>query len=163
MYPFFALLNRMKYIDYLTQQPNFYKIMTIVMDMVIKCKGRVLIYIGTNESILRVYKWIGTNYPEFLGDIGIYTSLVDKKDNPIGFSKLSDVLIGNQYGSMIDMSNIYFGNAKVTTPDLNNIIYNASEDSGIIFMPVNKDGAPDYESLQRFNEANQIFEANKSN
>lgn len=73
-------LNRMKYIDYLTQQPNFYKIMTIVMDMVIKCKGRVLIYIGTNESILRVYKWIGTNYPEFLGDIGIYTSLVDKKD-----------------------------------------------------------------------------------
>ena len=71
-------LDRNKYIDYATRQPNFYMMMRIVMDMVIKCKGRVLFYIGTNESILRVYKWMGENYPEFIGDVGIYTSLLDK-------------------------------------------------------------------------------------
>lgn len=69
-------LDRMKYIDYVTKQPNFYSMLRIVMDLVIKCKGRVLFYIGTNEAILRVYHWIGTNYPEFLGDIGIFTSLL---------------------------------------------------------------------------------------
>lgn len=76
-------LDRNKYVDYVTQQPNFYKIMTIVMDMVIKCNGRVLMYIGTNDGILRVYKWIGENYPEFLGSVGIFTSLVPKEQKLI--------------------------------------------------------------------------------
>jgi hypothetical protein len=54
--------------------------MTIVMDMVLKCNGRVLMYIGTNEGIIRVYKWISDNYPEFLCDVGVYTSAVSKED-----------------------------------------------------------------------------------
>lgn len=69
-------LDRMKYIDYITRNPEFYKMMRIIMELVIKCNGRVLMYIGTNEGILRVYHWIGTNYPEFLGEIGIFSSLV---------------------------------------------------------------------------------------
>lgn len=73
-------LDRNKYISYLIRNNNFYLMMRIVMDLVIKCEGRALIYIGTNEGILAVYKWIGENYPEFLGDIGIYTSLVDKSN-----------------------------------------------------------------------------------
>ena len=76
-------LDRNKYVDYVTQQPNFYKIMTIVMDMVIKCNGRVLMYIGTNEGILRVYRWIGENYPEFLGSVGVFTSLVSREQKLI--------------------------------------------------------------------------------
>lgn len=74
-------LDRNKYTNYVVRQPNFYKIMRIIMDMVIKCNGRALMYIGTNEAIKIVYKWIGENYPEFLGNIGIYTSLIspDKK------------------------------------------------------------------------------------
>lgn len=72
-------LDRMKYIDYVTKKPEFYDMLRVVMDLVIKCKGRVLLYIGTNEGILRVYHWIGTNYPEFLGDIGIFTSLLSKE------------------------------------------------------------------------------------
>lgn len=72
-------LDRMRYIDYVTKQPNFYDMLRIIMDLVIKCKGRVLMYIGTNEAILRVYYWIGQNYPEFLGDIGIFTSLLSKE------------------------------------------------------------------------------------
>lgn len=74
-------LDRMKYIDYITKNPEFYKMLRIIMELVIKCNGRVLMYIGTNEGILRVYHWIATNYPEFLGEIGIFTSLLsnDKK------------------------------------------------------------------------------------
>lgn len=73
-------LDRMKYIDYVTRNPNFYSMMRIIMDLVKKCKGRVLMYVGTNDGILRVYYWIATNYPEFIGDIGIFTSLLDKSN-----------------------------------------------------------------------------------
>ena len=73
-------LDRNKYINYVTQKPEFYDMMRIIMDMVIKCKGRVLMYIGTNEGILRLYHWLGKEYPEFIGDIGIFTSLLDKQE-----------------------------------------------------------------------------------
>lgn len=69
-------LDRMRYIDYITKNSNFYDMLHIIMELVIKCKGRVLFYIGTNEGILRVYWWLAQNYPEFLGDIGIFTSLL---------------------------------------------------------------------------------------
>ena len=71
-------LDRNKYIDYVTRNPNFYLMLHVVMDLFLKCNGRGLFYIGTNEAILRVYKWIGENYPQLLGDIGVFTSLVDK-------------------------------------------------------------------------------------
>lgn len=73
-------LDRMKYIDYVTKNPNFYHMMRIIMELVLKCKGKVLMYIGTNEGILRVYYWISKNYPEYLGDIGIFSSLVSNEE-----------------------------------------------------------------------------------
>lgn len=72
-------LDRNKYMDYITKKKEFYDMLTIIMDMVIKCKGRVLFYIGTNDGILRVYNWMATNYPEFIGDIGIFTSLLPRE------------------------------------------------------------------------------------
>ncbi|MBR6289455.1 MAG: DEAD/DEAH box helicase family protein [Acholeplasmatales bacterium] len=77
-------LDRMKYIDYITKKPEFYDMLRVIMDMALKVlfnknpekRGKVLIYIGTNDGILRVYHWLGTNYPELLGDIGIFTSLL---------------------------------------------------------------------------------------
>ena len=99
----------------------------------------------------------------FKGAVGSKGPLVDKNDDPIGTIKLSEVLINHQYNSLVDTSKIYLGDNKVSTEDLNNIIYNSAEDSGIIFVPTKNDGSPDYESLERFNEANQVFEANKSN
>lgn len=71
-------LDRNKYVSYVIKQPAFWQVMRVVMDLIIKCKGRALLYIGTNDAILTVYNWIATNYPEFIGDIGIFTSLVDK-------------------------------------------------------------------------------------
>jgi hypothetical protein len=62
-------------------------VMRIVMDMYLKCNGRGLFYIGTNEGLLRVYRWIGENYPQLLGDIGVYTSLIDKEHKLIEKNK----------------------------------------------------------------------------
>ena len=73
-------LDRNKYVDYVTRNDNFYMIMRIVMNIFLKCGGRGLFYIGTNEGILRVYRWIGENYPQLIGDIGIYTSIMNKED-----------------------------------------------------------------------------------
>ena len=47
-------LDRNKYTNYVVKQPAFYMIMRVVMDLVIKCKGRVLMYIGTNKALLQV-------------------------------------------------------------------------------------------------------------
>lgn len=73
-------IDRNHYIDYVTKNERFYKMVRVIMEMVFKCKGRVLIYIGTNEGILRVYKWLGENYPELVGKIGIFTSLLSKEE-----------------------------------------------------------------------------------
>lgn len=72
-------LDRNKYINYVTCNPYFYQMMYVVMDMFLKQNGRGLIYIGTNDGILRVYKWICDNYPQLAGQVGIYTSLLDKE------------------------------------------------------------------------------------
>ena len=73
-------LDRNKYINYVTVNPYFYQMMYIIMDMYLKCGGKALFYIGTNEGILRVYKWIVDNYPQVSSDIGIFTSLLSKED-----------------------------------------------------------------------------------
>lgn len=75
--------DRNKYVDYVTKKPEFYDMLRIIMDLVkraVSDGGRVLIYIGTNEGVLRVYKWIADNYREYICDIGIFTSLVSKEE-----------------------------------------------------------------------------------
>ena len=74
-------LDRMKYIDYLTNNENFYLMLRIIMDLVLKTKGKTLMYIGTNAGLLRVYQWIGENYVQELGgNIGIFTSLLPMEE-----------------------------------------------------------------------------------
>ena len=73
-------LNRINYIKYLMNNDNFWMVMRIVMDMYLKCRGRGLFYIGTNEGILAMYNWILTNYPQLIGQVGIYTSIVSNEE-----------------------------------------------------------------------------------
>ena len=72
-------LDRNRYVTYITKNPYFYKALRVIMDMYLRCKGRGLFYIGTNDGVLKIYEWIATNYPQLLGQIGIYTSLVDRE------------------------------------------------------------------------------------
>lgn len=72
-------LDRNKYTAYIVNNDNFELFMFTVMEIIIKKGGRALFYIGTNEAIVTVYKWICKWYPEFLGDVGIYTTIVSDK------------------------------------------------------------------------------------
>lgn len=73
-------IDRMKYVDWITTNDEFYKLLHVIMGMIKRIGGRTLMYIGTNDGILRVYHWIATNYPEYVGDIGIFSSLVSQED-----------------------------------------------------------------------------------
>lgn len=73
-------LDRNRYVNFITTNPYFYQMMYVIMDMYLKCGGRALFYIGTNEGILRVYKWIIDNFPQVSGEVGIFTSLLCKED-----------------------------------------------------------------------------------
>ena len=72
-------LDKNKYIMYLVKQDAFYKMLRIVMDLAIKLDGPCLFYIDINEAILIVYKWLCQEYPEFAGEIGIYSGLVSQE------------------------------------------------------------------------------------
>lgn len=69
-------LNRPVYTDYLVRNQNFHKLLWIIVNMAIKKPGKHLFYIGTNDAILYVRDWIHSNFPELIGQVGIYTSMV---------------------------------------------------------------------------------------
>lgn len=72
-------IDRNGYTDYLVKQPNFEKMLHILINMALKKPGKCLWYIGTNESILYIRDWICNHYPELIGNVGIYTSIVPKE------------------------------------------------------------------------------------
>lgn len=69
-------LDRNKYINYLTKNKNFYKLMKYIMKII--GNQKTLIFIGTQEGIDRVHEWIVENYPQLSDEIGIYTSVIPK-------------------------------------------------------------------------------------
>lgn len=72
-------LDKNKYIDYVVHQPAFYSMLRVIMSMVQRVDGPVLFYIDLNSAILTVYKWLLANYPEYSGEIGIYSGLIDQE------------------------------------------------------------------------------------
>lgn len=71
--------DRNRYVSYVVERPNFLKLVTILIDMVLYKNGKVLIYIGTNQGIKAVYDYIISEFPFLAPYIGIYTSIA--KDN----------------------------------------------------------------------------------
>lgn len=71
-----------KYINWVTKNKLFYQMIDIIMDFAmrnaISSGGKVLIYIGTNDGILRVYNYICKSLPQYIGEVGIFTDLVPK-------------------------------------------------------------------------------------
>lgn len=72
-------LDRMKYIDYLMGNENFWNMFDYIFNMVEKTGGKALFYIGKNDAILKVRDRIVRHYPEYENDIGIYTSISASK------------------------------------------------------------------------------------
>ena len=73
-------LDRNKYTNYVVEQPNFEKMLYILMEKALAKQGKCLWYIGTNDAILKVRDWIYEHYPSMIGNVGIYTSIVTDQE-----------------------------------------------------------------------------------
>ena len=62
----------------MVHQQNFKYLTIILVDLVFCNSGKALIYVGTNSAISIVYDYILSQFPFLNGNIGIYTSLVEK-------------------------------------------------------------------------------------
>ena len=73
--------NIIWYANYLPTKREYYQVLWLLMDWVIRklsTAGKVLIYIGTNQSIKLTYHWLKYMYP--FHTIGIFTTLYGKEE-----------------------------------------------------------------------------------
>ena len=95
----------------------------------------------------------------FNGAIAASSPLVDIKNNSIGMKRLDVILNDFNYGQFVDASKIYAGKVKVTAPE--QFIYDG-ETALNVFLPTTVSGTVDHDSLDRFKEVYNKFEANKA-
>ena len=118
------------------------------------------------DKLIGAYSNFSFNDPKldvmFQGTIGSIAPIVDKKDNNIGMTTLSDILFNKEYSSLVDGNKVFFGDKAVGDENLNNIIYDG-KDAAKIYMPVGLGGAPDFEANKKFKEVYTVYEANKNN
>lgn len=79
--------DRNIYTSYLVQRPNFLKLVSILIDMTLPLNGKVLIYIGTNDAIVKVYQYIIQEFDFLANHIGIYTSITPPQDKEVALTK----------------------------------------------------------------------------
>ena len=95
----------------------------------------------------------------FNGAVAASSPLVDIKNNSIGMRRLDVILNDFNYGQFVDASKIYAGKVKVTAPE--QFIYDGGTALNV-FLPTTVSGTVDHDSLDRFKEVYNKFEANKS-
>lgn len=71
--------DRNLYTNYLVNKPNYYFVLITILKLALPMNGKCLIYIGTNDAILKTYEWIATYIPWLINDVGIYTSLISEE------------------------------------------------------------------------------------
>ena len=103
-------LDRNKYVGYIFQQEEFYKICYIIMDIILKFtktpEDKALIYIGTNAAIGIMYEWITNNYPELIDNVGIYTSIVSTEDKQKALTKRVILSTTKSAGAAVDIAGL---------------------------------------------------------
>lgn len=99
-------LDRNKYINYLVNKPEYFRLLTIIMDLALKTDGKVLIYIGTNAAIMVTYKYLMMRYPELGGNIGIFTTLVSKEEKELNKDKKIILSTTKSAGASMDIDNL---------------------------------------------------------
>lgn len=102
-------LDRNKYTNYLVEKPIFYQVLTILMNIIIKrtfSGGKCLIYIGTNNAIDKVYKWMNYNYPELYNQIGILSTLADDEERKDSVNKRIILATTKSAGAGLDIKGL---------------------------------------------------------
>lgn len=95
----------------------------------------------------------------FRGTIGGVSPLITPSGNNIGMNTVGNIL-GLGYNQILKGNQVFYGNKKVGSEDINNIIYDG-QDAAKVYMPVGDDGGPDYEANKKFKEIYSVYEANK--
>ena len=102
-------LDRNKYTNYLVEKPIFYKVLTILMNIILKRTaygGKCLIYIGTNNAIDKVKSWIIGNYPELYNNIGVLSTLVDEDSRRDAVNKRIILATTKSAGAGLDIKGL---------------------------------------------------------
>lgn len=71
--------NINKYIDWVVNSERFLDFSLVLMEKILSLTSdgsKALIYIGTNNAICKFYDFLVSIYPQYVNDIGIYTSIV---------------------------------------------------------------------------------------
>lgn len=98
--------NRIKYVSYLVQRPNFLKLVSVLIDMVFNINGKILIFIGTNAGISVVYDYIISQFPFLNGYVGIYTSATDKDQKEANLYKKIILSTTKSAGTASDIADL---------------------------------------------------------
>lgn len=96
-------MDRNRYTEYLVQQENFYHVLRILLDKALSKPGKHLYYIGTNEAILIVKKWIYDNYPELVGRVGVFTSITPPEEKKAQLDKQIILSTTKSAGAAVDI------------------------------------------------------------
>ena len=99
-------LDRNKYTDYILKKDNYYKMLTIILDLALKQEGKTLIYIGTNNAIKRTMEWILENYPELHSSVGMYTSIINEEEKKIQLHKKIILSTTKSCGAAMDIKGL---------------------------------------------------------
>lgn len=94
------------YCNYIAKNEYFYKVLTIIIEIILKTQSKTLIYIGTNKLIKIVKKWIDENYPYLSDKVGIYTSITEKSIKEDQLNKLIILSTTKSCGAAIDIKHL---------------------------------------------------------
>ena len=102
-------MDRNKYVKYITRNEIFYKMLTIILHLIeskMKRDEKCLMYIGTNDGIKKVYDWIVENYPEYRGNVGIYTSIIEPEEKMLSLNKRIILSTTKSAGAAVDIKGL---------------------------------------------------------
>ena len=102
-------LDRNAYTNYIVANPIFYKVLTILMNIILKRTaygGKALLYIGTNNAIEKVYNWMNEQYPELWGNIGILSTLVSEDERKAAIYKRVILTTTKSAGAGMDIKGL---------------------------------------------------------
>ena len=98
--------DRNIYTAYLVDRPNFQKLVTVLIEMTLPLNGKVLIYIGTNDAIIKVYNYILSEFEFLQGHVGIYTSITDPNIKELELTKKYILSTTKSCGAAQDIRNL---------------------------------------------------------
>lgn len=103
-------INLSKYTNYVVYQEEYYKLLTILIDLSWRlapnADDKILIYIGTNDAIKQTKQWIEMNMPELTEMIGIYTSIIPSNEKEKALGKRFILTTTKSAGAALDIPNL---------------------------------------------------------